>query len=107
MTFPETRWVCSDCRKTTVLPASYDFCICSECSKPMSIYGGSSTRKQIRHLIQCACFECRKTFKKPVSLEECVCPDCRGPMTRMSRTFKAPKQEDLKQWRKVQANISS
>ncbi len=62
-----------------------------------------------------ACFECRKVFKqtcrwelpahlqlKPGEERICKCPQCGKPMADMGRDFKAPKNKDLKQWKKVQ-----
>ncbi len=62
-----------------------------------------------------ACFECRKSFKKPnyfdlpkqlrpESREELkyFCPQCRNEMYDMGMDFKAPKQSDIKQWKKVE-----
>lgn len=64
---------------------------------------------------QYACFECRKTFKQTSYYElpehvrpsdpaerVCPCPQCGKPMHNMGLDFKAPKQSDVKQWRKVQ-----
>ena len=62
-----------------------------------------------------ACFACRKSFKQinrfeltrpmPVTSEGeryVPCPQCRRQMHNMGRDSKAPKQNDLKQWRKVE-----
>ncbi len=66
--------------------------------------------KRLKYLMQCACFECRKSFKrdnisywseKEPQIEP-LCPECGGEMWWMGRTFKAPKQDDVKQWRKVE-----
>jgi hypothetical protein len=70
-----------------------------------------------------ACFDCRKTFKQPFRLEPNFkitsrgkvqqtggiivpvgseqCPECKKPMQQMGRDFKAPKQNNIKQWEKV------
>ncbi|WP_127539321.1 hypothetical protein [Paenibacillus illinoisensis] len=57
-----------------------------------------------------ACFDCRKSFKQtsrhdlaPEVYErlECKCPQCAAPMVSMGKDFRAPKQSDLKQWKKV------
>jgi hypothetical protein len=51
-----------------------------------------------------ACFHCRKSFKKPylTTLESYVCPDCKQAMTMMGTAFRAPKIDDLEQWKKVE-----
>jgi hypothetical protein len=51
-----------------------------------------------------ACFHCRKSFKKPyfTTLEFYVCPDCQQPMTMMGTAFRAPKIDDLEQWKKAE-----
>jgi hypothetical protein len=56
-------------------------------------------------LMQVACFECRKSFKRKLGRETYACPQCGKPMCEMGRQFKAPKVDDVKQWRKVQALI--
>jgi DNA-directed RNA polymerase subunit RPC12/RpoP len=68
--------------------------------------------KQLKYLMQYACFDCRKAFKRYVSYlpedkpqPEHNCPECGGKMWEMGRTFKAPKQDDVKQWRKVEALV--
>jgi NAD-dependent SIR2 family protein deacetylase len=61
-----------------------------------------------------ACFDCQKVFKQTNLLELpknqqpqpgesriCKCPQCGKPMSNMGHDFKAPKQNDLKQWEKV------
>ncbi|WP_153977650.1 hypothetical protein [Paenibacillus xylanilyticus] len=57
-----------------------------------------------------ACFDCRKSFKQtsrhdlvPEVYErlEFKCPQCAAPMVSMGKDFRAPKQSDLKQWKKV------
>ena len=62
--------------------------------------------------MQCACFECRKVFKKIISekrLEgyEPSCPQCGRRMWLAGRAFRAPRNNDVKQWRKVEALIKS
>jgi hypothetical protein len=64
-----------------------------------------------------ACFVCRKTFKhflfgeavwgrrsleRPRIERDPLCPQCRAPMANMGLDFRAPKQSDHKQWRKVE-----
>jgi DNA-directed RNA polymerase subunit RPC12/RpoP len=68
--------------------------------------------KQLKFLMQHACFDCRKAFKRYVSYlpedepqPEHTCPECGGKMWEMGRTFKAPRQDDVKQWRKVEALV--
>src|SRR2546423_783849 len=62
-----------------------------------------------------ACFPCRKMFRQPAvsDLPEhrrpapgeqrvVPCPECRTPMKNMGLDFKAPPQDDVKQWKKVE-----
>ena len=52
-----------------------------------------------------ACFGCRKPYKSPhgeVRRESAKCPQCRAPMGNMGLDFRAPKQTDKEQWRKVE-----
>ncbi len=59
-----------------------------------------------------ACFNCRKMFKQTspwdtpakqrVFEREVKCPQCGQLMKSMGHDFKAPKQNDVKQWKKVQ-----
>ena len=74
-----------------------------------------------------ACFTCRKMFRQVNSYDRelyaafdaemvgseaqrrlhvekrvCLCPQCRQPMHNMGFDFKAPRQTDIKQWRKVE-----
>jgi hypothetical protein len=62
-----------------------------------------------------ACFKCRKSFKqtnaceltRPVPLAEdgsrlVLCPQCKSPMHDMGLDFKAPKQTDVEQWKKIE-----
>src|SRR5258708_35995303 len=53
------------------------------------------------YLFPFACFECRRSFKRQPDLETRPCPYCGAPAVRLSRKFKAPKKDDLKQWEKV------
>src|SRR5437867_1083821 len=61
-----------------------------------------------------ACFHCRKMFKQPHPSELrypvrtdtegkriALCPECSHPMNNMGLDFKAPRQSDIRQWRKV------
>jgi hypothetical protein len=61
----------------------------------------SSTSHRPSYLVAHACFNCRKSFKRHPTHEH-VCPECGGPAYWMGRAFKAPKQKDHEQWRKVQ-----
>ena len=69
------------------------------------------------HIYKChfACFRCRKMFRQPslADLPETrrpatgeprvvPCPECYGAMHNLGRDFKAPRQSDLKQWKKVE-----
>lgn len=60
-----------------------------------------------------ACFTCRKVFRHVLPRqfgqtsqdrwsETPACPECNTPMANMGKAFKAPKQHDIKQWRKVE-----
>ena|SRR5579862_4269749 len=61
-----------------------------------------------------ACFQCRKTFKQtnrkelaqkmptgPDGKRRVLCPECSRPMQNMGLDFHAPRQADLRQWRKI------
>jgi hypothetical protein len=63
---------------------------------------------------QFACFDCRKVFKQTFRKELAQkmrtnsegnrlipCPECRRPMRNVGRDFHAPRQSDIRQWRKV------
>jgi DNA-directed RNA polymerase subunit RPC12/RpoP len=56
-------------------------------------------------LMQFACFECRKSFKRKLGRETYACPQCGKEMCEMGRQFKAPRLDDVKQWRKVEALV--
>jgi len=82
--------------------------------------------KRYRFQIQFACFECRKAFKRPCTEREQQrsawlsrrisgrqpskpftppvyhCPDCDGVATLMGRAFRAPRRDNVDQWRKVE-----
>ncbi|MDF2660506.1 MAG: hypothetical protein K0Q94_3297 [Paenibacillus sp.] len=58
-----------------------------------------------------ACFRCRKVFKQKSTSElspaevqnrTYICPQCRETMKDMGHDFQAPKQQDKKQWEKVE-----
>ncbi len=52
-----------------------------------------------------ACFSCRKFYKSPhgeVRREAANCPQCRAPLNNMGLDFRAPRQTDVEQWRKVE-----
>ncbi|KYG97048.1 hypothetical protein ABEW24_01950 [Paenibacillus jamilae] len=58
-----------------------------------------------------ACFTCRKVFKQTSRFEMSkdeyeriihVCPQCQASMHDMGHDFQAPKQTDIKQWKKVE-----
>jgi DNA-directed RNA polymerase subunit RPC12/RpoP len=62
--------------------------------------------------MQFACIDCRKAFKQQIAelasrRKETVCPQCGSKMWEMGRNFKAPKQSDVKQWRKVEALVTN
>ncbi|VUD56392.1 hypothetical protein TDB9533_02047 [Thalassocella blandensis] len=59
-----------------------------------------------RYLVAHACFTCRKSFKVPgKDIGSNLCPECRGDLVFMGRAFKAPKQSNKREWRKIQALI--
>lgn len=51
-----------------------------------------------------ACFDCRKCFRyERVAVGEAkICPQCTGILHSMGLDFRAPKQSEVDQWRKVQ-----
>lgn len=58
-----------------------------------------------------ACFQCRKVFRQTSNYElgkhdvqnrTYTCPQCGRTMNDMGHDFKAPKQNDVKQWMKVE-----
>ena len=63
------------------------------------------------YLMQFACFDCRKAFKQPAAFpkripeERHICPQCGAEMVEMGRNFRAPKRDDLEQWKKVEALV--
>lgn len=56
------------------------------------------------YLVAHACFICRKSYKRRVedSDRSHNCPECNNEMYEMGRSFKVPKSNDTKQWKKVQ-----
>jgi DNA-directed RNA polymerase subunit RPC12/RpoP len=60
-------------------------------------------------LYQYACFSCRKAFKKSLGnqSEGSLCPECSQPMSYMGTAFRAPKQENLNQWKKAELLIAA
>lgn len=88
--------------------------------------------KSIGIPLQFACFKCRKSFKRPQfsgstsrfmtseqqlaqskeaqdfeAQREYKCPNCGGPSHFMGQDFKAPKKQDSKAWKEVQAYIEA
>jgi hypothetical protein len=55
------------------------------------------------YLFPFACFSCRKSFKRPWArdVETRPCPHCGQASVRLNRKFKAPPQNDVRQWEKV------
>lgn len=54
------------------------------------------------YLVAHACFECKKSFKYTVIRNiPPVCPQCNQPRAEMGRAFKAPKKNEISQWKKV------
>jgi DNA-directed RNA polymerase subunit RPC12/RpoP len=54
------------------------------------------------YLFPYACFTCRKSFKRELGEPQRKCPHCGGKAVILSRKFKAPAKDDLKQWKKVE-----
>ena len=59
-----------------------------------------------------ACFQCRKVFKRRVSassgeIERPNCLRCGAELWFTGTAFRAPRQEDIKQWRKAEMLIRS
>ena len=58
-----------------------------------------------------ACFNCRKSFKIEIEYLNYTgghkCPQCGNELEYMGRSFKAPKQKDIKQWEKVRRLIEA
>ena len=54
------------------------------------------------YLVAHACFDCRKSWKVPEERAG-TCPQCGKSANWMGRAFKAPKNTDVDQWRKVEA----
>jgi hypothetical protein len=54
-----------------------------------------------------ACFACRRSYRRPARGNPPVlpCPHCGSPSIGLSRTFKAPKRSDPKQWAKVESLV--
>jgi hypothetical protein len=56
-----------------------------------------------------ACFECRKVFKRKVAfqptVEPQICSQCASRMWLAGTAFKAPRQDNSKQWRKAEKLI--
>lgn len=64
--------------------------------------------QRYRYREHCACFACRKSWKWPhdrkvdrKELPDPMCPQCGGPLEPMGLDFKAPPQDDVRQWEKV------
>ena len=54
------------------------------------------------YLVAHACFDCRKSFKIAPRDERAMCPACGREIHWMGRSFKAPRRNDVPQWKKVQ-----
>jgi len=62
-----------------------------------------------------ACFECRKVFKKPhwyrtkqtPVLPQYPCPECGKILMSMGYKFRAPRQDDVKSWKRIQHAIET
>ncbi|MEM8652575.1 MAG: hypothetical protein AAGF54_18755 [Pseudomonadota bacterium] len=64
-----------------------------------------SQRVQSAYRIAHACFDCRKSYKIEIEFAgetpNVKCPQCSENLHYMGRSFKTPKQTDVKQWAKV------
>ena|SRR5579863_4864924 len=49
-----------------------------------------------------ACLACRKSFKYEHSARKRKCPECGGHLVAIGLDFKAPRQNNINQWRKVE-----
>ncbi len=56
-----------------------------------------------------ACFACRKAFKKTSGGADhvIVCPECSKPMVFTGSAFRAPKQDNVDQWKKAELLIAA
>lgn len=53
-----------------------------------------------------ACFRCRRSFKRASTTAAVLaCPRCAGPAIGLTRKFKPPRHDDLKQWAKAEALV--
>jgi len=60
-------------------------------------------RNGTEYLVAYACFSCCCSFKHaPSETQKAVCPNCGETMVSMGRSFKAPRKNNTKQWKKVQ-----
>jgi hypothetical protein len=53
------------------------------------------------------CFDCRKSFSyeanwKDLTTQAHICPQCGQSLVNMGRKFKPPRQQDVKQWKKIE-----
>ncbi len=49
-----------------------------------------------------ACFDCRKVFKSLRRKHPAPCPECGRAMRSVGLDFRAPRQADVRQWKKVE-----
>ena len=56
-----------------------------------------------------ACFKCRKCFHRSVEFPNAsatlVCPECGAETVQMNQRFKAPRKDNVAQWKKVEALV--
>lgn len=65
-----------------------------------------SARAASAYLHPYACFSCRRSFKRASTTAAVLaCPRCAGPAIGLTRKFKPPRHDDLKQWAKVEALV--
>ncbi len=68
-------------------------------SQPRSTYLKRNPGKSLRF----ACFSCRLCFHRARGADSLDCPSCRQPMSEMGSHFRAPRRDDRKAWRILQA----
>jgi hypothetical protein len=59
-------------------------------------------------LIPYACFKCRRAFKRPWQgrIPERPCPNCGAQAVALNPKFKAPRSDNVEQWKKVEFLVS-
>ena len=77
----------------------------------MNIFNPKSKFQTWLFPMQFACFNCRKVYKRTIDYDRYektqICPQGAEEMILMGRAFKAPKQNNLNQWKKVEHLVRS